>query len=314
MYCQEARRLIWESEELPEEAREHVANCPSCQQVYCLWQRTRRALFLPAPPAPPGFKDRVVDRLRGERRSRGWRWLALAAAGLLLLSGSAWAFFKKSEHFLPPPTQARVVAEREGTPTSQAPATPPAKQESKPEAPPDKGTQQRQGEAEKPGKSAVPAPPSLSSNQGEPRAGKGVGATESTNRVFLSHSQTVRSTLLRLQVADVIVAQGKVETLARQFGGQKVNQVKPFEQMVVLQFLLPDSEGEAFVNALLRAGVGSLQSWENSSRDVTQELANLKVQLVSASPAERPALEQQIKDLEEAAAKYTVTVCLMQET
>lgn len=314
MYCQEAGRLIWESEELPEEAREHVERCPSCQQVYCLWQKVRQALILPAPEAPPGFKERVMARLYAgkEKRAWQWRWLALAAAGLLVLSGSTWAFFKKSEYFIPPTAQTKIVADKKDETRSPTPNTSSTAMENKPL---DTG-QNQPSETKEPEKSPANPPTSSispSPNQGGSKTEVGRSTLEPSNRVFLSHPLTIKSSLLRLQVADVVIAQGKVETLARQFGAKEVSQAKASDKVVVLQFLLPNPEGEAFVNALLKSGLGSLQGREDTSRDVTQELANLKAQYTSASPENRPALEQEIKYLENTAGNYIVTVCLMQE-
>ncbi|MGO0123383.1 DUF4349 domain-containing protein [Desulfothermobacter acidiphilus] len=325
MRCQEVKNWIWENEAPSEEVRQHLEVCPTCRQLYCLWQKTRQVLVAPPPPAPTGFKERVMLRVqsRPQKRDWKWRWLALAAAGVLALCGSAWAFYKSNSHFLPPTQPAQVATNQ--TPPSETPAgsslpSQPGKTPSSPDSPapaPESNAPRQAEPNSSPDGAPTPAPsspPPAPASQGGSAPNPVAGSGAAPERVFLSHTTSIRSSVLRFSVSDLIVAQGKVETLARQFSAQEVSRAKASPQVVVLQFLVPESQGQAYIDALTRSGLGNLLSQENSSRDVTQELVDLQARCAALPPSERVALEQEMQYLREAAGKYTVTVCLVQET
>lgn len=319
MRCRRVQELIWGGE-LTEEVRAHIEECPSCRQVYLLWQEVKQGLSLPAPAAPPGFKDRVMARLSAPEkevgRSPGRLRLVLAvAAGLLVMAGSAWAFFKGGFSPLPsaPPP---VVADKSSGGSSLSSPTPVLPdREGEGKAGGVKAPEKQQPSS--PGPSEVPAPAEGQREASHPKAQKEVGSPRAVvqpqaelPRAFLSRSQLVRSGFVELRVADVAQAEERVRDLARQFGAQE-NHELPIGGGVELAFTLPSSQGEAFVKALCGSGIGAVQDRSESSQDVTQQLAELKAKCECTSPEERGALEGEMRKLEAAVNSYTVLVWLV---
>ncbi|RDV80914.1 DUF4349 domain-containing protein [Ammonifex thiophilus] len=326
MRCRRVQELIWDGE-LTEEARAHVEECPSCRQVYLCWQKVKEGLSLPAPAAPPGFKDRVMARLSAPEkeagRNLGWLRLVLAvAAGLLVMAGSAWAFFKAS--FSPPPSALPPVVADRGH-DGYCP-------DNKGTEMPDKEKVSGVGQGEEkvggveapeeqqpssPGSTVAPIPAKGQREVGPSKVQREVGSPQEgaqpqaeLPRAFLSHPQLVRSSFVKLQVADVAQAEERVRDLARQFGARE-NHELPIGGGVELVFTLSSSQGEAFVKALCSSGIGSVQDRWESSQDVTQRLAELKAKCEYASPEERRALEEEIEKLEAAVGSCTVLVWLV---
>ncbi|ACX53233.1 hypothetical protein Adeg_2156 (plasmid) [Ammonifex degensii KC4] len=308
MRCRRVQELIRDGE-LTGEARAHIAECPSCRRVYLLWQEVKRGLSLPAPAAPPGFKDRVMAQLSAPEKEAGrspgrLRLVLAVAAGLLVMAGSAWAFFKGT-FSPPPPAPPPVVADRSSG--SSTPVLPdkekvPGAGQGEEKAGGAEAPEKRQSPS--PGASLAPAPaegqretnsPGARGEASPPRAGAQPQAE--LPRAFLSHPQLARSGFVELRVADVARAKGQVRNLARQFGAQE-NHELPVDGGIELAFALPSSQGEAFVKALCGSGIGSVQDRWESSRDVTQQLAELKARCEYASPEERRALEGEVKKLE----------------
>lgn len=107
MRCAEARRLVdgaARRDDLAgkEELQAHLSACPPCAA-----EAARHLLLLdlleglPAVPAPPGLRERILARLEGEAEPVfTWRW---AAAALLLLGLAAGFLLGRS--LSPPPAE-----------------------------------------------------------------------------------------------------------------------------------------------------------------------------------------------------------------
>ncbi|WP_445952404.1 hypothetical protein, partial [Thermodesulfitimonas sp.] len=313
----------------------HLAGCPACQREFALLRQMRALLqAAEAPAAPAGFAAGVMARIAAADREpvRGWRVLltgwkrvAAATAALLLVAGSAFALVR-SGTFQPP-----LLASKEQR-TVVSPVTPaaPAKPEPTGEtAVPAPRTRQAAAPAPRTGKTKPKPAPPAPKEKNKPAARQPVAvAVERPTRVFLNRQRVVFSTFLRVKVVDINAAKARATALASTWGATQsyaTSTTDRNQQVEICQFIVAKEKSAAFISELAGLGVVVLRQDEKS--DVTQEFNSVKTEyerlaaLRKAAPEnERAALdatlntlEGRLSQLETAASRYTVTLCLSEQ-
>lgn len=108
MNCLDFRRhKLADPRHLPDEARAHAADCPTCAAFACEVDETERSLERAlATPVPEGLADRIL--LHTRRPHRTWRVWALAASVVVAVA-LGFSFFRESRNA--PDQYARLAIE-----------------------------------------------------------------------------------------------------------------------------------------------------------------------------------------------------------
>lgn len=324
--------------DFPPAVAAHLAGCPACQREFALLRQMRASLqAAEAPPAPAGFAAGVMARIAAADREpahgwrvllTGWKRVAAATAALLLVAGSAFALVR-SGTFQPP----LIASKEQRTVVSPAaPATPvaPAKTEQVDKtAVPAPRPQQTPAPAPRTGKTQPKPAPPAAKEKTKPADRQPVAvAVERPARVFLDRQRVVFSTFLRVKVVDLNAAKARAAAIASAWGATQsyaTSTTDRNQQVQICQFIVAKEKSAAFVNEL--AGLGSVVLRQDEKNDVTQEFNSIKAEyerltaLRKAAPEDERAaldatlntLEGRLSQLETAASRYTVTLCLSEQ-
>lgn len=326
---------------MPPAVAAHLAGCPACQRELVLLRQMRTLLQVAeAPPAPAGFAAGVMARITAADREpppgwrvllTGWKRVAAVTVALLLVTGSAFALVRSGtfQPLLIASKEQRTVASPVG------PARPPAPVASvKPEqvdkaAVPAPQLQQTPASGLSTSKmQQEPAPPAAKEKTKPADRQPVAVATERPARVFLSRQRVIFSTLLRVKVVDLNAAKASATAIASAWGATQsyaTSATDRNQQVQVYQFIVAKEKSAAFVNEL--AGLGSVVLRQDEKNDVTQEFNSIKAEyerltaLRKTTPEDERAaldatlntLEERLSQIETAANRYTVTLCLSEQ-
>lgn len=303
---------------------EHLKRCPACRREVARWQEIRRALegLKATPPAPAGFKQRVLLRVQKGRRLRWLKSLAAVAAVLLLLAGSAagWGqgFWKRLalDPGMSPFTHTRPQEPAPAAPESPRPEEGPIPEarirepEKRPpegdrEVPPPSG-EEKASAGEQPKENPAPAPAaSGKESPTKPQPLQVAAGPLYPERFFLSSDLEVASALIKIKAQDLedtrkaaLRIAGRYGALIKPLGEQNTGR----ERRVLYQLTLDQSRGEALVGELASLG-GEVQ---RSRTDLTPEFQRLLDQYrekvsranTALDPGERERLRAEARDLE----------------
>ncbi|MDH7576596.1 MAG: hypothetical protein QHH75_01995 [Bacillota bacterium] len=361
--CSEARELFYNTGEEkldPETAHilyVHETSCPDCHEAFTAWREIRSALRKAKVSPPPAFAAGVIARItqsglegpaQGEesgagaarRKAKGFRWnwpnwskgVAAAAVILALLTGSA-SFAGKYW----PGKAGSYIAEREGKQGGEREREIkklPGQRENETGVvvPVEPGTEGPTPDLNPPGSTPEEEEQPELSGQTPPVKEPDKPAVVATNkppdvRTFLSKPRTIKTTMLKVAVADLERARSGSLEIARSTGAKaspEVSAQNNGRKNIIIRFTLaPEKSGE-FLDRL--ASLGEVILKDTTNQDVTasftrtlEEYQTLKAQRAAAPESERPRLdgqinflEQQLQSWDEEAEKQVVILWLEQ--
>ncbi|MEW6183143.1 MAG: hypothetical protein AB1500_08205 [Bacillota bacterium] len=349
MRCNKVKKnlmlLIDRPEDIKPDVAAHLQACSGCRQEFALLQRLSKSLrSLEAPQAPAHFSAGVMARIAAEGRmeSRGrfgwvssWKRLAVAAATVIMMAGSAFGIIRFAGVTQPPMVAGnpKPPVVQPGTTQGTKPPSNPVTATETPGYQPGNNTvspehtTQAQPTGDNPGSETQPAadgqetqPPKHSDNTVEIAAAR-------SPRVFLSETRILSSTVLRVEVKNLAGARAEALSAARGFdasGGISVaNSSDGQKRTEMYQFIAPPEKAEDLVTAL--GGLGMITSRQDEQRDITNDFNNAQTQYLdliasrNADPegtakidAEIDGLEKYLSRLEAATGKRTVTLWLVE--
>ncbi len=334
--CIEAQELFYnigEEKLNPEAARKlraHEASCPDCCTAFRAWREVRSALREARVSPPPAFAAGVVARITEqgcrnsaasrEARRAGWlRWdwakgLAAAAVILALLTGSV-SFAVKYW----PAKAGNYIAERKenavgknasapGKPAPRADETRgdtenPGTREQNPDSP---GTATEESGSPQHPDAPRQMPAVKEPNKNPVVAANNPGKTEE-RKVFLNKTRIIKTTMLKVAVADLDSARDRSREIARSTGAEVSSELSAQSnghRSIILRFTLAPERAERFLADL--AALGEVSARDATTQDVTASFARaleeyqaLKAQQAAAPESERARLESQINFLEQ---------------
>lgn len=328
--CIEAQQLFYDigEEKLNPEAarnlRAHEASCPDCYTAFRAWREVRSALREAKVSPPPAFAAGVVARITEqgcrnfaagrEKRRAGWlRWdwakgLAAAAVILALLTGSV-SFAVKYW----PAKAGNYIAERKENAAPEKPVPKvdeirsdtenPGTQEQNPI--PSGTTTEASGGPKRP--DAPRQMPAVKEPDKNPVvAANNPGKTEE-KKVFLNKTRIIKTTMLKVAVAELESARDRSREIARSAGAEVSSELSAQSngrRSIILRFTIAPERAERFLADL--AALGEVSARDATTQDVTASFARaleeyqaLKAQQAAAPESERARLESQINFLEQ---------------
>lgn len=333
----------------------HLTGCAACVTELELARELCAALrenVVPVAPPPPGFARGVTVAIEERRRGRGWLagaaglvagWrhgLVAAAAGLLI---AAAALGYGAQQWL---GQAPLVAQDDppgasGLDVVSTPGTGPVEPgagKTTGGSPGLGGVSGDNGQASDSGTGSdtgtgegtdtgTAASPGETRPDREPGSTQVAGVPNVEQKVFLNKQRSIESTLLKVDVENLVRARDEAILLAGEVGASvSVQQVldggAPVE---VLQFRMDSTQADAFIERL--GALDRVVHQEHNSQDITERFATtlekyralVAKREQTADPDERAALDERIVSLEQklsewdqGAERYVVTLLLQQ--
>ncbi|MZP29531.1 hypothetical protein GTO91_07400 [Heliobacterium undosum] len=327
MDCRQAKMLALDMNELlsgDERAQfeSHLHLCDACRTEQAEWLRISQALrSLNEPIAPPaGFVQAVMERIHPPKSSL---WLRMGAKGRQMVAGAAAAAaLVLASAGVSPLLHSQPVKIADNTgPVQPSPVSPNAENGGialpappggsgaalpEPQASADgekvESTDRAGVEALAPSNRAVPLSPSEKASPPSPRSGDPADnrlqmAAQPDSVEFLSKKRELMSTLVKVSVADLAAAKGKIADFAGEYGIQPESitaQNTDNQRIEILRYVLRRQEANPFINRF--ASLGELTQKKTETQDITARFETAIEQrkmLIAQQEAARDAGQKQ---------------------